>query len=427
MGTTAFVGAHVIDVADGSRSGTTVVISGDRIEAVGPDGSVDISASARTVNLDGRTLMPGMVTSHFHSTYNELGSTSDPLGLDAPGIYQGLIAARNLELALRCGFTGAVSAGASFDIDPSLARAVKDGIIPGPRFMPGGRELSTTGHSNDTAPWYWELGASGGIRICDGAEGFRLGTREEIKRGAKVIKVFLTGGHGTTAPRTQTELTRDELAAVIETAHARGALVRAHIVNRAAIGMALDLGIDIIDHGDDIDDECIAQMVEQGTFYVPSIFFPKHFAATIGAGLGFTAGIEEDLRYAAEILPRANDAGVRLLVGDDYGAVGFPHGLYGKEFAVYVEDIGLPPLDVIRWATVNGAALLGLADELGTITAGKLADIVVVDGDPLADITVLGDPENILAVYKGGVPHVDRLSELPGDLAATRELTEAER
>jgi imidazolonepropionase-like amidohydrolase len=248
-----------------------------------------------------------------------------------------------------------------------------------------------------------------------------------MKRGAKVIKVFLTGGHGTTAPRSQTELTRDELAAVIETAHARGALVRAHIVNRPAIGMALDLGIDIIDHGDDIDDECIAQMVEQGTFYVPSIFFPKHFAATIGAGLGFTAGIEEDLRYAAEILPRANDAGVRLLVGDDYGAVGFPHGMYGKELAVYVGDIGIPPLDVIRWATVNGAALLGLADELGTITVGNLADIVVVDGDPLADITVLGNPENILAVYKGGAPHVDRLSELSGDPAATRALTQAQR
>jgi imidazolonepropionase-like amidohydrolase len=423
MGTTAFVGAHVVDAVDGSRTGTTVVIAEDRIQAVGPDGSVDIPAAARTVELGGRTLMPGMVTSHFHSTYHELGSTPDPLGLHAPGVYQGLMAARNLELALRCGFTGAVSAGASFDVDPSLAMALKDGIIPGPRFIPGGRELSTTGHSNDSAPWYWELGASGGIRICDGAEDFRLGTREEIKRGARVIKVFLTGGHGTTAPRTRTELTRDELAAVIETAHARGALVRAHVVNRFAIGMALDLGIDIIDHGDDIDDDCIAQMVAQGTFYVPSIFFPKHFAATMGRGLGFTAGIEEDLRYSAEILPRANEAGVRLLVGDDYGAVGFPHGFYGKEFAVYVEDMGIPPLDVIRWATVNGAALLGLADELGTIAAGKLADIVVVDGDPLDDITVLGDTDNILAVYKGGTAHVDRLAEFsgnPGSVAAMR-------
>jgi imidazolonepropionase-like amidohydrolase len=94
---------------------------------------------------------------------------------------------------------------------------------------------------------------------------------------------------------------------------------------------------------------------------------------------------------------------------------------------VYVEDVGLPPLDVIRWATVNGAALLGLGDDLGTIAPGKLADVIVVDGDPLADITVLGDPANILAVYKGGVPHVDRLSDLSHGLAATQVLTEAER
>jgi imidazolonepropionase-like amidohydrolase len=409
MTETAFVGGQVVDAVAGGREGVTVVVDDKRISAVEPDGSVDLTSVHRVVDLAGRTLMPGMVTSHFHSTYNELGSTPDPLGLDAPPVYLGLIGARNLETALRCGFTGAVSAGAACDVDASLAKGIADGVIPGPRFIPGGREFSTTGHSNDTAPWYWKLGASGGIRICDGAEAFRLGVREEIKRGARVIKVFLTGGHGTTAPRNQTELTRDELTAVIETAHARGAMVRAHIVNRYALGMALDLGIDIVDHGDDLDDECIAQMVEQGTFYVPSVYFPKHFAATMGAGLGFTESIAADLRYAAEILPRANAAGVRLVLGDDYGAIGFPHGMYGKELAVYVHDMGIPALDVIRWATVHGAGLLGRQGDLGTIEPGRLADLIVVNGDPLTDITVLGDPSNVLAVYKGGVAHVDRL------------------
>lgn len=399
---TAFVHAHVLDAVHGPRPASTVVIDGSRIASVEPDGGLDPASVDEVVDLAGRTLMPGMVTSHFHSTYHELGSTPDPLGLDAPPVYLGLIGARNLRTALRCGFTGAVSAGAACDVDASLAKAIADGVIDGPRFIPGGREFSTTGHSNDSAPWYWQLGASGGIRICDGAEAFRLGVREEIKRGARVIKVFLTGGHGTTAPRGRTELTRDELTAVIETAHSRGAMVRAHIVNRFALGMALDLGIDIVDHGDELDDECIAQMVEQGTFYVPSIYFPKHFAATIGAGLGFTDGIAEDLRYAAEILPRANAAGVKLVLGDDYGAVGFPHGMYGKELAIYVEDMGIPALDVLRWATVHGADLLGRADDLGVIEPGRLADVIVVDGDPLADITVLGEPSNVKAVYKGG-------------------------
>jgi len=144
-GITAFVGAHVVDAVEGGRPCTTVVVTGDRITAVGPDGTIEPPPSARIVDVAGRTLMPGMVTSHFHSTYHELGSTPDPLGLDAPPVYQGLVAARNLETALRCGFTGAVSAGASFDVDPSLARGVAEGLIPGPRFIPGGRELSTTG------------------------------------------------------------------------------------------------------------------------------------------------------------------------------------------------------------------------------------------------------------------------------------------
>ncbi len=399
---TAFVHAHVLDAVHGPRPASTVVIDGSRIESVGADGSVDASSVDEVVDLAGRTLMPGMVTSHFHSTYHELGSTPDPLGLDAPPVYLGLIGARNLRTALRCGFTGAVSAGAACDVDASLAKGIADGVIEGPRFIPGGREFSTTGHSNDTAPWYWQLGASGGIRLCDGADEFRKKVREEIKRGARVIKVFLTGGHGTLAPRNRTELTRDELAAVIDTAHSRGVMVRAHIVNRYALKMALDLGIDIVDHGDELDDECIAQMVEQGTFYVPSVYFPKHFAATMGAGLGFTEGIAEDLRYAAEVLPRANAAGVKLVLGDDYGAIGFPHGMYGKELAIYVDDMGIAPLDVIRWATVHGADLLGQADELGIVEPGRLADLVVVDGDPLADISVLGEPANIKAVYKDG-------------------------
>ncbi len=399
---TAFVHAQVLDAVHGSRPASTVVIDGSQIASVDADGALDPSSVDEVVDLAGRTLMPGMVTSHFHSTYHELGSTPDPLGLDAPPVYLGLIGARNLRTALRCGFTGAVSAGAACDVDASLAKGIADGVIEGPRFIPGGREFSTTGHSNDSAPWYWKLGASGGIRLCDGAEEFRKNVREEIKRGARVIKVFLTGGHGTTAPRNRTELTRDELAAVIETAHSRGAMVRAHIVNRHALKMALDLGIDIVDHGDELDDECIAQMVEQGTFYVPSIYFPKHFAATLGAGLGFTDSIAEDLRYAAEVLPRANAAGVKLVLGDDYGAVGFPHGMYGKELAIYVEDMGIAALDVIRWATVHGADLLGRPDDLGVVEPGRLADLVVVDGDPLADITVLGEPANIKAVYKDG-------------------------
>ncbi len=391
-------------VLDGERAlgpRCTVVVEGSTIKEVARDGSpVEPGPADHRHDLGGRTVMPGLFTCHFHSTYHELGSVPTPFGFEHPPAYQAMLGAKNLRTALESGYTGVVSAGAANDVDPSLKRAVNDGLIPGPRFVPGSRELSTTGHSNDNTPWYWNMEAPGAIRICDGAEGFRLGVRDEIKRGAEVIKLFVTGGHGTTAPKAQTELTRDELAAAIDTAHDRGALIRGHIANKPALLLAVELGIDIVDHGDDMDDECIAAMIENGTYLVPSLYFPKHFVETMGTGLGFSEAMKADLEYSYDVLPKANAAGVRILLGDDYGAVGFPHGLYGHEFALYADEVGIPALDLVRWATRHGADLLGRSD-LGTVAEGATADLVVVDGDPLAAPGVLADAA-ALTVIKGG-------------------------
>ena len=152
-----------------------------------------------------------------------------------------------------CGFTGAVSAGAAHEIDSSMKRAIDAGIIPGPRFVPSGRELSTTGHGNDNSPYYWGVEAAGAARLCDGEAEFRHAVRDEIKRGAEIIKLFVTGGHGTTAPKDRLEMTRGELVAAVETAHSRGAMIRGHIVSKPGILMALDAGMDVIDHADDLD------------------------------------------------------------------------------------------------------------------------------------------------------------------------------
>ena len=401
MGRLVLTNATVLDGESPAVTGRTVVIDGDRIQSVsaGPPGS---AAGDEVIDLGGRTVMPGMVTCHFHSTYHELGSTTAPYGNEYPPAYQALLSARNLLTALRWGYTGAVGAGGSNDVEAGVSRAIEDGVIPGPRFVPSSRELSTTGHSNDASPWYWDLHSTGAVRLCDGAEAFRAGVRTEIKRGARVIKLFVTGGHGTTAPKHQTEMTRDELAAAIETAHSRGVIIRGHIVNKRAILMAIELGIDIVDHCDDMDDEVIAAIVERGTFVVPSLHFPKYFLERFGSGLGFAAdAARADLEHMYDTLPKADAAGVKLLLGDDYGAIGFPHGAYGGELDLYVREAHLAPLDVIRWATRNGAAVMGRSDDLGSVEAGKLADLLVVDGDPSADITALSSREP-LAVLKGG-------------------------
>ena len=149
---------------------------------------------------------------------------------------------------------------------------------------------------------------------------------------------------------------------------------------------------------------------------VPSLYFPKHFLETFGSGLGFAAeAIAADLEHMYAIIPKAQAAGVRFVLGDDYGAVGFPHGAYGGELRLYCEHAGVSPLDVVGWATANGAEVVGRGEDLGTVEAGKLADLLVIDGNPSVDITVLADRPPA-AVLKGGQVVHGSLDPLPDSL-----------
>jgi imidazolonepropionase-like amidohydrolase len=301
------------------------------------------------------------------------------------------------------GFTSAVSAGAPFAIDASMVLAIREGAIAGPRLMPGSRDVSTTGHANDYAPWYWGVSEPGALHLCDGPDEFRRAVRQEIKEGARIIKMFVTGGHGVPRDPERIEMTAEEMGAAIEAAHLRGAKIRGHIANRDAIVMAVEHGIDVIDHGDGMDSECIERIVAAGTFVVPSMFFLFKYAELLKSqSPALAQGMQDELDAALAILPVASGAGVKLVLGDDYGAAGFPHGIYGEELEFYVKVARIAPLEVIRWATVNGAELMGRGHDLGTVSAGKVADLLVVDGDPIADISVLADRSRIVAIMKDG-------------------------
>lgn len=403
MGRIVFRGATVLDGEHLPQPRMTVVVENGRITSVSERDAVVVDADDRVVDLGGRTLMPGMVTCHFHATYHELGLLPGPFGLTEAPALQAVRAVNNLEKVVMSGFTSAVSAGAPFGIDASMRRAIDEGAIVGPRLVPGSRDVSTTGHANDYAPWYWRVGEPGALHLCDGPDEFRRAVRQEIKEGARIIKMFVTGGHGVPRSSERVEMTREEMAAAIEAAHLRGAMVRGHIANRDAILMAVELGMDVIDHGDGMDGQCIDRIVAAGTFVVPSMFFLFRYAEMLkDQSPAVAQGMQEELDAALAVLPVAQEAGVKLVLGDDYGAAGFPHGIYGEEIEFYVKVAGMAPLDVVRWATVNGAALMGRGDELGTVRAGKVADLLVVDGDPIGDISVLADPARIVAVMKDG-------------------------
>jgi imidazolonepropionase-like amidohydrolase len=402
--------AQLLD-GDNAPRRATVIVAGNRIESI-TDGPVSAGAEDRVVALGGRTVMPGMVQGHFHAAYWNAGSTGKPLGLEVPPALCAVRAAANLRTALDCGFTGVIGAGAPFAIDAAMKLAIAEGAIIGPHIMAGSCDISSTGHSADISyPSWWQIGARGAINRCDGPEAFRRAVREEVKDGAEIIKVFATGGHATTGAGSDWAIAPEEFEMAVRTANERRVKVRAHLANREAILFALDLGVHIIDHGDGFDEECVDRILQKGAFLVPSLFFPK-VMMTIAPGIPYTDAMKSDYEAMAAILPRANAAGVKLLVGDDYGATGCAHGRYAEELALYVNEIGIPALDVIRGATRNGAEAMGLGDVTGTIAPGKFADLVVVDGDPVADITVLQDRKRLLAIFKEGKAVKDDLKAL---------------
>jgi imidazolonepropionase-like amidohydrolase len=266
----------------------------------------------------------------------------------------------------------------------------------------------TTGDYEDRGHW-WKTdphGPNNGIRrvggnvFADGVPELKKAVRQEILRGAQIIKIIPTGGHGVGDTPGYRGLSREEMAAVIETAHERGARVRAHVASEAGILECVGAGVDIIDHADELSDRCIEAMVKAGSFWVPSMLFSKVISYA-GQGAERRPGRVPDEIWdtLAGKLQKANAAGVKIVPGDDFGGQGMEHGLgvYGRELEIYVREMGIPALDVLRWATFNGAQMSLDDQDYGSIEAGKVADLVVVDGDPAKDIGLLLDPQRTLA------------------------------
>jgi len=391
---------------DGSRMHAekcSITIDGNKISSVGKYTS---TGNERVVDLNGMTVMPAQ------------GFAGDQLGKELPPGVLMAIGVRTCRVLLESGFTGYVGAACGHDIDAQLKMAIAQDIIPGPRIRACSHHISTTADFNNSPKWWQRYQTPGTDLYADGPDELLKVVREEIRRGAETIKIFVSSGRGYPS-KTVRNMSRVEIQAVVEAAHGRGAKVRAHVCDKALMLECIELGVDIIDHGDEIDEQCIDAMAKAGTFWVPSLIYPQLLIdLKMADAEGQMQALLNSVRY---MLPLAQKAGVRILVGDDYSGVfrdlikddPLDHqvGRYGREFAYYGAIDGLSAVDVLSWGTKNAGGLLAdTPTKVGVIEAGAMADLIVVDGDPITDLALLSRPQQALkAVIRDGVVIIDRL------------------
>ena len=397
-------------------------VTDGKITYAGPSATApSVPPSARRINAGGGTIMPGLVEAHFHPTYFNVAALED-LDIKYPVEYVTLLAASNARLALECGYTAARSGGSLFNIDVWLKKAIEADITPGPRLAASGREICGVGGLMDWNPDFRKIGMEGLVLLINGADEARAAVRKLVKDGLEWVKTYPTGDAA--APDTNDHhtlcMTFEEMHACVATAHNHGLKVTGHCRATEGIKNALRAGYDTLEHGTFMDDEALDMLLERNTPVVPALQF-EHASIVEGPRFDMSQrvidGHKETLEGGAESARRILKAGGRLGMGGDYGFAWTPHGTYAKELTFFVRHVGLSPLEVITCATRTGAEIMGRDREFGTLEAGKLADVLVVDGDVLADIAILEDRSRFIAVIQGGVIKAGRLARGAGEAA----------
>ncbi|MEO7654381.1 MAG: amidohydrolase family protein [Sphingomicrobium sp.] len=381
------------------RGPSTIVVDGGRIVSV-EDGHVAAPAGAATIDLRGKTVLPGLIDSHVHLASDRGGEAGLIAYMREEPQMNALEAQMNGMKTLRAGFTTVRNLG---DEGATLAlrEAIARGWVQGPRIIDAAMSISTTGGHMD---------GRGGLNddivahlpapenLCDSVETCRKVVRRQIDRGADVIKFATTGGVNS-GTGLATRMFEDEARALVQTAHAYGRKVAVHAHGADGIKLALRAGADSIEHGTQMDDEIVRTMVLQGTYYVPTLSTVNGYLERLAANPNAYAPdvkkqIDWRIGITGQSLLKAVPAGVKIAYGTDAGVS--KHGRNADEFELLIK-FGMSPVEALKAATLNAADLLGLGQEIGTIEAGKSADIIAVAGDPLSDVRVLKQVDFVMA------------------------------
>ena len=380
-----------------------ILVENDRIVSVSAGGTAP--AGVEVVDLSKATVLPGFVDAHTHLLLNgDITSEDYDVQLLKQSIpYRATLSARNARIALEHGFTAMrdlETEGAMY-ADVDIKNAIANGEVPGPRMQVATRAMTPTG-MYPLLGYSWELQVPKGVQYVDGVDGARKAVREQVMYGADWIKYYSDRKYhfeGDGVLHSMVNFTDEEAKAIVDETHRLGKKVAAHAIGSDGIAAALRAGVDTIEHGDGLTDALIDEMARKGVYWVPTITVGAYVAP--GRGGNWTKMV--DLEKTA--FQKALKKNVKIALGTDAGGFDWKELNQAKEFGYYV-NYGMTPLQAIRSGTVVPAELLGWSDKMGTIEAGKWADLVAVSGDPLKDITEL---ERVKFVMKGGAVYKNEI------------------
>lgn len=406
----AIVGGRLIDGTGREAIDDAVItVEEGRITFVGKSGEVEVPSECKVLPADGKTVMPGLIDAHFHFfgvKEHSIAENVDRILNHRLGTIRSTVMARIL---LENGFTAIRDCGGWNAL--ALKQAIEEGMIPGPRIMAAGSYISQTGGHGDVhyLPLEW---ARQMLRIADGPDDCRRAVRESIREGADFIKIMTSGGTGSMRdPCEIPQFTLNEIRAMVDEAHTNRRRIATHCYCPEGAKNAVEAGIDSIEHGSLLgtDEEVLRTMAEKNVVLVPTLSIIK-LEAEHGEELGMPkwtySRSRELIKDQYNTVRKAHAAGTKIALGTDYMGLYEPPyprtGSNAYELQLLVEETGFTPMEAIISGTLRGAEAMGLESQMGTLEPRKLADIIIVDGNPLNDIAMLQNPEKIQTVIKNG-------------------------
>src|SRR5256712_3134945 len=402
--------ARILDGTGKEPFAGAVRVEANRISEVTPGAAPPPARGATVIDGGGTTLMPGLIESHAHLGFADM--TSQELTRLPPEEHM-LVTVRNAKLMLDCGYTSAFSAASPKPrLDVVLKREIEAGRVPGPRLLANGPEITVTGGLGDsnllhlphyeTPTFAW---------VADGPDAIRRVCRLLAREGVDLLKLNLSGDIGTSAwPSEQTPMTDAEVAAAMEVARARGLRVAAHCRSAESVMMALRHGVEVIYHANYADERALdaLEAARDRIFVGPAIGITYNLSQAAGQW-GVTGersrAFEHELAVTVDVVGRMRKRGIRVLPGGDYGFPYTPHGTYARDLWLFVKILGFSAMDTIVAATKLGGEIMGRPGGLGVVTTGAVADLLLVDGDPLANIEILQDRGALRMIMKDGALH----------------------